>query len=166
MNSLRVMARASYLLAVVFNLSSCTSVPLDSDSVNTTLTPAAVTAAADSAKGTVMWGGVILSSVNLVDSTQFEVLAYPLDRRQRPMTAREAQGRFLVQSPGYVETVDYAAGRQLTVLGMLEGVTHSTVGEASFDFPMVKATEIHLWTGDGRTDESHFSFGIGVNLSN
>jgi len=139
-------------------LAACANKPLDQ--------PADVVAAPDSAAGTVIWGGVILSSANLDDATQFEVLAYPLDRRQRPMTGREAQGRFLVLTPGYVETVDYAVGRQLTVLGSLQGVTEGTVGEARYDFPTLDASKLHLWHGDGSREEPRFTFGIGVNLSN
>jgi len=53
--------------------------------------------------GDVLWGGTVLNVSNLADSTQVEILAYPIDRRQRPLTSRTAQGRFLALFDGFVE---------------------------------------------------------------
>ena len=70
----------------------------------------------------VMWGGVIVKATNTPDYTDFEVLYYPLDASQRPDEHQKAESRFLVRYPGYLETIVYAPGREVTVLGKLQGV--------------------------------------------
>lgn len=114
----------------------------------------------------VIWGGTIINTQNLSDTTQIEIMGYPLDRRQRPMTARDPQGRFLIQYKGYLEPVDYAAGRSLTVLGRLQDVITGTVGEAQYQYPALQSESIHLWKPYDQSTRSGFSFGMGINLSN
>ncbi len=159
--SLRVACAAS-LMALL--LSGCAATPLNSDSVSVQLSPEEITADPTSAKGTVIWGGVIVSSTNLVDRTQFEVLAYPLDRQQRPNTRRKSLGRFLLQSPDYIETENYAPGRELTAIGTLQGLTKGEVGEASYEYPTVTLNDVHLWHPDNSHEKPRFIFGIGLNF--
>lgn len=116
--------------------------------------------------GAVLWGGVVINTENLSDATQIEVMGYPLDRRQRPMTNREAEGRFLVRYEGYLEPVDYAAGRSVTVLGTLSGVITGAVGAAEYRYPLVQSDEIHLWRQIAPAGNTGFMFGVGINLGN
>lgn len=150
--------------AAVMALSGCGTAPLNADQVSTKLTPEQVQAQPDSAKGTVIWGGVIVSSVNLVDRTQLEVLAYPLDKHQRPVTRRKSSGRFLLQSPDYIETENYSPGREVTAIGTLQGLTKGEVGEASYEYPTVTLSDVHLWHPDNSHEKPRFIFGIGLNL--
>ncbi len=147
-------------------LAACASPPLQTKSVNTHLLPNALKHNPESVTGTVLWGGVIISSVNLPEQTQLEVLGYPLDRTQRPMSKADAVGRFLVNTPGYLETVDYAEGRLITVVGSLQGVISGTVGQAQYDYPSLRANKIHLWNERDSQQQPRFIFGIGVSLSN
>lgn len=158
-------------LLVLSCLAGCASQPLQTDDrVLSTLTPRTAGSAgsvdAPVERETVLWGGRILSSVNLADSTRLEILAYPLDRRQRPMPLREAEGRFFVDLAGYVETADYAEGRLLTVLGTFTGFVDGTVGEARYRWPHVVGEQSHLWRPGDAQQAPRFIFGIGVNLSN
>ena len=115
----------------------------------------------------VLWGGVLLGASNLDDSTQLEVLAYPLDRRQRPMTGRDSAGRFLILADGYLETLDYADGRLVTVLGAREGVREGRVGDAPVVWPVVRSEQLHLWRdGAAANERPRFTFGLGVSLGN
>lgn len=152
-------------LAAAVVVSGCVTPPLNTETVSAQLTPEQVLANPDNAKGTVIWGGVIVSSVNLVDRTQFEVLAYPLDNQQRPATTRKSLGRFLLQSPGYLETKNYAPGRELTIIGTLQGVTPGEIGQASYDYPTVTMGDVHLWHPDNSHEKPRFLFGIGLNIS-
>jgi len=145
-------------------LAGCASSPLNTDAVNVKLTPEQVQTDPDSAKGNVIWGGVIVSSVNLEDRTQFEVLAYPLDSNQRPATKRKSLGRFLLQSPDYIETQNYAPGRELTAIGTLQGLTKGEVGDALYDFPTVTLSDVYLWNRDNSHEKPRFIFGIGLNI--
>jgi len=128
------------------------------------MTPEEVRGNPDSAKGTVIWGGVIVSSVNLVDRTQLEVLAYPLDNHQRPIKTQKSLGRFLLQSPDYIETENYAPGRSVTALGTLQGVTKGEIGEAIYDYPTVTISDVHLWHSDDSHEKPRFIFGIGLDI--
>ncbi len=154
-------------IVLVSGLQACATQPrFATEDVSLQSTPAEINQAADNASGTVIWGGVIISSTNLAAATQLEVLAYPLDSRQRPATHHNAQGRFLVHSTGYLETVDYAAGRLITVLGNLDGLTQGSVGDAQYDFPRVLASDMQLWQDKDYQESPKFTFGIGVSLSN
>lgn len=152
------------LLALVLVGCNTTTALYKTDAVSSTLTPEEVLSDPDSAKGTVIWGGVIVSSINLVDRTQFEVLAYPLDSNQRPDTSKNSLGRFLLQSPEYVETKNYEPGRELTAMGTLQGITKGEIKEAKYDYPTVTVNDVHLWHRDNSHEKPGFIFGIGLNF--
>lgn len=165
--SARFMARFTACLTLLaLALAGCaTSKALyDTGAVTAALTPDQVASDPESAKGTVIWGGVIVSSVNLVDRTQFEVLAYPLDNNQRPVTKKKSLGRFLLQSPDYVETKNYAPGRELTTIGTLQGITKGEINDAEYDYPTVTVSDVYLWNRDNSHERPRFIFGIGLNF--
>lgn len=113
----------------------------------------------------VLWGGIIINSSNLENGTVVEVLAYPLDSSQRPRTEEPAQGRFLVFEPRYLEPVDYAQGRLLTVAGTITGTHRGRVGETSYVYPRVEADRLFLWPKTERTARPRFNIGVGVIFS-
>lgn len=160
-SSLRLATGFAALLVV---LSACATAPLNEDQVSVKLTPEQIRQEPDSAKGTVIWGGVIVSSTNLLDRTQFEVLAYPLDRYQRPVTQRKSLGRFLLQSPDYIETENYSPGREVTAIGTLQGITKGEVGDATYQYPTVTLSDVHLWHTDNSHEKPRFIFGINLTL--
>ena len=109
----------------------------------------------------VMWGGVIVKATNTPDHTDFAVLYYPLDSSQRPDREQPAQSRFIVRYSGYLETMVYAPGREITVLGKLQGVEEGKIGDAPYSFPVLKAESVHLWPVG---DDSRVHFGVGVGI--
>jgi outer membrane lipoprotein len=116
----------------------------------------------------VIWGGMIVATRNLADYTEMEVLGYPLGSAQRPETGRNPQGRFLVRKPGYLEEVDYSQGRRITVTGRLGENVDGQVGEAPYVYPVVQATDIHLWPRETYADpggRTRFNIGVGVIFS-
>lgn len=161
-------ARGLPAVLLMLGMAGCASTPIETgDSVTLEpSTPAEVVAAVAPISGTVLWGGVLIGASNLADSTQLEVLAYPLDRTQRPMRDRPALGRFLVENEGYLETVDYAEGREITVLGALDGLVEGQVGEARQQWPRVRAEQLHLWREGGPGEQPRFTFGIGIGIGN
>jgi len=163
---LQILAKTAICSAIVgLVLVGCAATaPLNTEAVSVSLTPEEVTSDPDSAKGTVIWGGVIVSSVNLVDRTQFEVLAYPLDNNQRPATNKKSLGRFLLQSPDYIETQNYAPGREVTAIGTLQGITKGEIDEAKYDYPTVTLSDVYLWNRDNSHEKPRFIFGIGLNI--
>jgi outer membrane lipoprotein len=152
--------RCSLLLIAFLLLSACAGGPtFDSSGVDRALTPRGVAAAPQAAGKQVLWGGAIVRTSNLQDSTQVEVLAYPLDARERPQSERDPLGRFILEQRGYLEPGTYAEGRLLSVVGTVRGTRAGHVGEADYTFPVMDARQIHLWPKD---KGGGVSFGVGV----
>ncbi len=109
-----------------------------------------------------LWGGVIISSVNLQEATQFEILAYPLTSQQRPDINRSPMGRFLAVQEGYLELSDYAPGRLITVSGTLQEKRSGRIGESEYIYPLLNVTQLHLWKIPVQRSKAQFHFGLGV----
>lgn len=110
-----------------------------------------------------LWGGVIVTSANTQNGTQIEVLSYPLDSNQQPDTDRTPGGRFLVMDERYLETLDYAPGRLLTLGGTLTGTREGQIGDASYVYPVLRPDRLRLWPKDsGRNKDPQFHIGIGA----
>lgn len=147
----------------------CATAPhsLDIRGVNPQLTPGMVLSDPAAGRGQkVLWGGVIVTSRNLKDVTQLEVLAYPLDEHSSlPDVAAAPRERFLAVHTGYLETADYAPGRLVTAVGPVQETREGKVGEAKYVYPVIAASQIYLWPKETRPDskpQMHFGIGIGI----
>ena len=165
------MTRVLFLLLCTLLLGSvgCATQPrFDTAGVNAGITPRL--ASDDSAQqgAEVLWGGVIVNSNNLAESTQIEVLAYPLDDRQRPNTNRGPIGRFLAVAPGYLETADYAQGRLITIRGQVQESMVGKIGGANYTYPVIDIIDSQLWKQDDYAQplQPRVHFGIGVMIGN
>ena len=94
---------------------------------------------------TVLWSGVIISSVNLKEGTMIEVLQKPADTRGKPKDVDDSEGRFLALYPGYLDVAIYNGGRKVTVAGEVQGKKIQRLGEIEYTYPLISAKEIHLW---------------------
>jgi outer membrane lipoprotein len=112
----------------------------------------------------VLWGGMIIEVRNRAEQTEIEVLAYPLDRRQRPMLKAPTEGRFIAQLPGYVERYDYPEGRFVTLRGHLRGRREALIDEKLYVYPVVEASDVHLWKRGFQDTGPRFSFGFGIGV--
>lgn len=162
--------RAPACIAVIAGvlLNACASAPLfELNNVNTAITPNDAVAKLDILRGSrVLWGGVIVSSKNLEKGTQLEILAYPLSNQHRPRLEREPLGRFIIEQGSYLETIDYAPGRELSLIGTLTGTKEVKIDAASTLFPAIASEQIHLWPKDVGNSGPQFHFGVGVMLHN
>jgi len=112
----------------------------------------------------VAWGGVIIQSSNLQDRTRLEILAYPLNGDNRPDTEARPIGRFLAEREGYLETVNYAPGRLVTVVGPVTETRRGRIGETEYEYPVVDARRIQLWQPARRYNAPQVRFGVGVGV--
>ncbi len=160
------MKRPLPILLATFILGACAGGPrFDARDTDRAVTPKAAVAEQAIAKGkTVIWGGVILNTVNLRDSTRLEVLAYPLDGNQKPKLAETPLGRFIVGYAGYLEPADYAEGRVVTVRGTIGGITQGRIGETDYTYPLLTSGQIYLWPRGSQQDNSNVHFGIGIGI--
>ncbi len=112
----------------------------------------------------VLWGGRILASQNLSASTELTVLAYPLDSVGEPRLDRPALGRFVIREAGYLETVDFAPNRLVSVYGGIAGVRSGQVGEKPYLYPVVQAQKLYLWPPGHPRPAVQFGIGIGIGV--
>ena len=147
-------------------MTSCAGTPVfDTSAVVKSLTPQSVIAEpADSRGKTALWGGTILDTRNLKDSTRIEVLAYPLDSSQRPVLGSKPLGRFIIQQQGYLEPATFSQGRLLSVIGSVGESQSGKIGDSAYIYPVINAQELHLWSPVSGQSRTGFSFGIGIRL--
>jgi outer membrane lipoprotein len=112
----------------------------------------------------VVWGGKILGVRNRAESTDVEIVAYPLDRAQRPDPGAQTLGRFVISLPGFVEPLDFPAGRYLTLKGRVAGSQVARIDEHDIVLPVIDNANVHLWPVNFPYDGSHWSFGVGVGV--
>lgn len=160
--------RVPQLLLVAMLLSACASGPtFDTSGVATGLTPREAAGGPQVAVGQqVLWGGVIVAGSNRETGTRLEVLAYPLASNQRPDLDARPTGRFLIVQDDYLELADYRAGRQITVVGPVVRIDQGQVGEAPYQYPVVDAERLHLWSVERGGGRPNFHIGVGVIFSN
>lgn len=112
----------------------------------------------------VVWGGMILEVRNFPRHSEIEVLAYPLDTKQRPLLEKADHGRFIAVFPGYVEPRDYPEGRFLSLIGRITGERRGSLRGAMYVWPEIDVDQLHLWPRDFRTGP-RFRVGIGVGVT-
>ncbi len=112
----------------------------------------------------VHWGGKIVGIQNLKDKTILEILALQLDDSGRPVLNSASGGRFLAEQPDYLEPLEYAPGRLVTIHGKFTGMRSGRVGESRYRFPLVATKELLLWPRTQYRSQSdpRVNFGIGV----
>ena len=153
------------LLPLLLVLSGCASSPKVTEDAERGITP--VQAASEGVPAPdkpLQWGGVIVEINNLPEITELQILAYPLKSNGRTDVSASPSGRFIAQRRGYLESVDYGKGRQVTATGPLESKREGQVGEAPYTFPVLKADELVLWPEQSERQASprvNFGFGVG-----
>ena len=138
--------------AAALALGGCASVPsqLAGDQF-ATVTPQQ--AGAQGANGQrVRWGGEIIKVEPRADATCFEVLSRELYADARPNRRDHSDGRFIACSQGFYDPATYPKGRDLTVVGSINGTEQHKVGEYNYTFPRVNADQVYLWPKRQRYD--------------
>lgn len=159
MTGLSIMKQVSVVLFGIL-LTACASQPLfDRSGVDDGLKP---DTAQDQLDQVVLWGGTIIDSQNLSDRTRLEVLAYPLRHDFQPDVNAATEGRFIVEQAGYLETREYAPGREISVKGRLQSSRSGRIGNSEYRYAVVEAEQIKLWPVE--KNRGRFSFGIGVSI--
>ncbi|MEW6991096.1 Slp family lipoprotein [Colwelliaceae bacterium 6441] len=91
------------------------------------------------------WGGVIASVKNNADNTMLEVVHFQLKSSMRPQQKDQTQGRFKVYFQGFLDPVIYKEGRSITAVGHIADKEAGTIGEHEYEYPVLKAKNVHLW---------------------
>ncbi len=113
----------------------------------------------------VVWGGRILAIENREQRTEVEVIAYPLDRDQQPLSEASTVGRFILILPGFAEPLDYPVGRHLSVHGIVSGTRQGQVDQHAYVFPLLRAREVTVWPWGFMLDKKpRVHIGVGVQI--
>jgi len=91
------------------------------------------------------WGGTIINVTNEKDSSQIQILFYPISRYGQPQTNRKTEGRFAITSPKFLDPAIYKEGSKVTVTGSLTGEIKQKIGEKVLTLPLLSLDNIHLW---------------------
>jgi outer membrane lipoprotein len=161
-----LLVRRSVLIAALMALAGCAT-PVFKDAPPAAATPAEIAAAPERYHGLdVVWGGKVVDVRNLADSTEVQIVAYPLDGAQRPDPGARTLGRFIVALPGYVEPLDFPAGRFVTLRGQVAGSRTLPIDEHELVLPVVADASVHHWPVNFPYDQPqmHFSLGGGVGV--
>ena len=93
----------------------------------------------------VRWGGEILSVQNTSGFTDIEIYGRPLAGNAEPRPDGGDGVRFIARLPGFLDPVEYAPGKRLTVRGLLRSTITQPVGEFPYRYPLVMVEASHLW---------------------
>ena len=126
-------------------LAGCATTECVGPTGNTSLTPMQVAATQRHTGERVRWGGTLVETQNLRDSTELTIVAYPLDRCGVPRRGGTPIGRFIAVVPGYLETADSHPGRALTATGLITGTREGQVGAAPYRYPLLSGAKVRLW---------------------
>jgi len=147
-------------------LFGCASPPvLDNRAVNSQVTPEGVSFNTTPYQGRIVqWGGKIVALQNLPEFSEVQILAYPLNKRGVPRAGARPQGRFILRHPGFLDPLDYAAGRWLTTIGTITELTEAHIGRTTHKLPVLQDQQLKLWryAPDRPRFTPQFSIGIGV----
>ncbi len=100
----------------------------------------------DKFRGTVViWGGVIIETTNLKESTAIKVMQTALDFQKQPTNLDSSEGRFIILVGRFLDPDIFKKGRQVTVGGEITGKETQPIGEIQYTYPVVQAKELKLW---------------------
>lgn len=107
---------------------------------------------------TVRWGGIILEVINKKDSSQLIILGYPLTSQARPNTYSQAGiRRFIANFNHFIEPNNYTKNSEITIIGKLERIEESKVGEFNYEYPVVSVEKHSLWINSGYYDPYYYN---------
>jgi outer membrane lipoprotein len=129
--------------AIALTLGACASVPTPLQGQFPPTTPH--DAMAGTIAGPVRWGGEILNVEPHADQTCFEILARELDSIARPVGRDPSAGRFIACRNGFYDPEEFKKGRDITIVGQLNGTEKGKVGDFDYTYPRVAAEMIYLW---------------------
>ena len=90
----------------------------------------------DKFRGTiVVWGGVIIETTNLKESTAIKVMQTALDIQRRPTDLDRSEGRFVIRVDRFLDPDIFRKGREITVGGSVADYEVHPIGEIQLHLP-------------------------------
>ncbi|MGH8173992.1 MAG: Slp family lipoprotein [Rhodanobacteraceae bacterium] len=140
----RTAARAAAIAVLALVLGACASIPTPLQGEFSPITPREAAESGGSGPA-VRWGGEIILVAPQERRTCFEILARALDSTARPVNRDPSAGRFMACRDGFYDPEEFAKGREITVVGHLDGIEKGLVGQFDYTYPRVAADAFYLW---------------------
>jgi len=93
----------------------------------------------------IRWGGAILSLDHTADKSRLNIVTFPLNDDGKPVAKAGSPGRFIAEIDGFLEPTVYSKDRDITIVGILQGIETQRVGGFDYDYPVVAVDEFYLW---------------------
>ncbi len=147
-----------FFVFFILLLSGCSGLPtVMRDSSYSNIHLSTVKADISAYKNTpVRWGGKVIDVINKKDSSQVQVLYYPISRYGRPLTDRKTEGRFVMTSPQFLDPVIFKEGTEITVTGVLSGEIKRQIGEKDLTLPLLTIDNVHVWPDYQQYDDGYY----------
>ncbi len=104
------------------------------------------------------WGGTVIKVLNKKNSSQIQLLYYPVSRYGRPLIEQKTEGRFAITSPLFLDPAIYKEGTEITVTGILSGEIKQKIGKKILTLPLLTVNNIHIWPDRQRIDEQAYPY--------
>jgi outer membrane lipoprotein len=144
-NTLSTPAKQVLLAALATTLGACATVPAPLQGQFAPVTPREAVSGNQVQVANVRWGGEIINVDPRAGETCFEILAHDLDSVARPITRDASAGRFLACRSGFYDPEEFDRGRDITIVGHLDGSEKGKIGEFDYTYPRVAADAVYLW---------------------
>ncbi len=103
------------------------------------------------------WGGIIAKVENQAKRTMIEVVSFELGNSAKPKQKNETAGRFRLYFSGLLDPVIYKKGKSITAVGTISVFEDGKIGEHEYQFPVLQATNVHLWKDIQQVDVNFIS---------
>ena len=142
------MKKIAYVIGIALVLQGCTYA-ISSDlakQADKTISFDNLLADPDEYKGKLLiLGGIITQTTAVKQGTLIEVRQQKLDYWGKPQRTKKTGGQFLVFYHGYLDTLMYSPGRDITVAGEVQGTRSPALGDRQYDYPIILSKELKLW---------------------
>ncbi len=102
----------------------------------------------------VRWGGTVIEVENEDHLTNIQLLYFPLNDDGSLRLNATNQGRFVIQSPEFLDPALYVKGLEITVAGIVSAETERIIGKKSLRLPIITIQAIYLWPRDQQSGYS------------
>lgn len=134
-----------YLIVVLSTACSTTSPSIKSAPTDDVQLKQVVLDVDNSIGKPVRWGGKVIKVNNDDNFSTIQMVQFPLNSFGKPVTTKTSQGRFVSQSPAFLDPVIFEEGTLVTFFGTVRSAEMIKVDQRSLLMPIVDINEFHIW---------------------
>ena len=148
------------MFAALAGCATTTPISRDLQRESRPITMAQVKADPGGMRGTVIWGGRIVSTVNSTNGGAIYIMYQPLDETDKPLRYEQATGRFVAISRDFLDPNAFPRGRLITIAGNIAGVRIERLQNVQYTYPVINILQTHVWPV--LASEQHNNYGAPI----